>query len=169
MSQYLKDKSSEIISITNNFYNKYKNLDEKITSGRLGAATWTLKEIIGHLIDSATNNHQRFVRLQIADNLEFPGYGSDNLKWVAIQKCNEMNFSDLFLLWRQYNILLSHIVKNIDPGKLENCWIRRGEQVAPIDPERDGEKVPLEDLITGYIKHIQNHLNQFEETLARIK
>lgn len=165
MSQYLKDKSSEIISITNNFYNKYKNLDEKITSGRLAAATWTLKEIIGHLIDSATNNHQRFVRLQITDNLEFPGYGRDNLKWVAIQKCNEMKFSDLLLLWRQYNILLAHIVKNMEAAKLGNCWVSRGEQIA----SGDGEKVALRDLIAGYTKHLQNHVNQFEETLARIK
>jgi len=163
----LKKFAHEIDVTTADFYAKYKSLGDNVASKRAGAEAWTPKEIIGHLIDSASNNHQRYVRLQITDNLEFPGYGSDNLKWVAVQQCNEMKFSDLLLLWRQYNILLAHIIKNTDPAKLDNCWNRRGEQAGQIDPEHEGEKVPLKDLFDSYIKHLINHLNQFEETLAK--
>jgi hypothetical protein len=169
MSQDLRDRSNEIISITDNFYNRHKDLDEEVTSRRLEADTWSLKEILGHLIDSTSNNHQRFVRLQIVDTLEFPGYGRDNLKWVEIQKCSELNFSDLLLLWRQYNILLAHIIKNIDELKLGNYWVSVGEQVALNDLDRDEEKVTLKDLIAGYIKHLRNHLKQFEEVLEKLR
>ena len=41
---------------------------------KLGPDKWTLKEMVAHLIDSASNNHQRFVRLQIGHEISFPGY-----------------------------------------------------------------------------------------------
>ena len=153
----MKDLYLELNSIINDFYNEYKGLDNKITSTRLGVDKWTLKEIVGHLIDSASNNHQRFVRLQIVDELIFPGYGKDNSKWLEIQKCNEMNFSDIIMLWKQYNILIGNIIKEADEGKLENYWIKS-----------DGDKITLKDLMIDYVRHIKEHVRHFEETLKEI-
>lgn len=45
----------------------------------------TIKQILGHLIDSAANNHQRMVRLQYNDKLDFPDYQQDNDLWIALQ------------------------------------------------------------------------------------
>jgi hypothetical protein len=42
---------------------------------------WTRKQLLGHLIDSASNNYQRFVRLQQGNLVGFPGY--DQEFWVA--------------------------------------------------------------------------------------
>jgi hypothetical protein len=154
----MENVSKELISAVNPFYQKYKNLDNEITSKRPAADKWTLKEIIGHLIDSASNNHQRFVRLQIVDELIFPGYGKDNSKWLEIQKYNDMNFSDIMLLWKQYNVLIGNIIKVADESKLENRWINS-----------EGDKKALKDLMTDYLRHLKDHLRHFEETLQEIK
>ena len=148
---------NELNSAVEAFYDKYKGLDNDITSKRIDADNWTLKEIIGHLIDSASNNHQRFVRLQIVNELIFPGYGQDNSKWLRIQKYNEMNFADLMLLWKQYNILIGQIIKEVDAGKLENQWINS-----------EGDKNTLLDLMIDYVRHLKDHLQHFEQTLQRI-
>ncbi|UCH50491.1 MAG: hypothetical protein JSV54_05585 [Chloroflexota bacterium] len=153
----MKDVYLELNSIINDFYNKYKDTDNKITSKKPGVDRWTLKEIVGHLIDSASNNHQRFVRLQIVDELTFPGYGKDNSKWLEIAKYNEMNFSDIMLLWKQYNILIGNIIKGADESKLENRW-----------KNSEGDKQTLKDLMTDYVRHIKDHVKHFEETLEEI-
>ena len=154
----MKDVYLELNSIINDFYNKYKGLDNEIASKRPGTDRWTLKEIVGHLIDSASNNHQRFVRLQIADELIFPGYGKDNSKWLEIEKYNELNFSDIILLWKQYNVLIGNIIKGVDESKLENYWIKS-----------DGDKTTLKYLMIDYVRHIKEHVKHFEETLKEIK
>jgi len=153
----MKDVYLELNSTVDDFFNKYKGLDNKITSTRLGVDKWTLKEIVGHLIDSASNNHQRFVRLQIVDELIFPGYGKDNSKWLEIEKYNELNFYDIISLWKQYNILIGNIIKETDEGKLENYWIKS-----------DGDKITLKDLMIDYVRHMREHVKHFEETLKEI-
>jgi hypothetical protein len=154
----MKDVHHELNSIINDFYNKYKGLDNEITSRRLGVDKWTLKEIIGHLIDSASNNHQRLVRLQIIDELIFPEYSKDNSKWIEIQKYNKLKFSDVILLWKQYNVLIGNIIKEVDESKLKNYWKRP-----------DGDKITLKDLIVDYVRHIKDHIEHFEETLEEVK
>ena len=153
----MRDIYLELNSIINGFYDKYKDLDNEIASKKPGVDKWTLKEIMGHLIDSASNNHQRFVRLQIVDELIFPGYGKDNSKWLEIAKYNEMNFSDIMLLWKQYNILIGNIIKGADESKLENRW-----------KNSEGDKKTLKDLMTDYVRHIKDHIKHFEETLEEI-
>ena len=69
--------------------NRYQRLPAEIIAARPDPGEWSIKEIFGHLIDSASNNHQRFVRLQITDNLSFPDYSRDNGTWIAVQKYQE--------------------------------------------------------------------------------
>ena len=74
---------------------RFKSLSAEVIEMRPQPGSWSIKEILGHLIDSASNNHQRFVRLQIADNLVFPDYSRDNSTWIAVQNyqetaCNEL-------------------------------------------------------------------------------
>jgi hypothetical protein len=148
---------NELNSIVNVFYSKYKDLDNEITSKRPSTDKWTLKEIMGHLIDSASNNHQRFVRLQITRELIFPNYSKDNSKWLEIEKYNELNFSDIILLWKQYNALLGNIIRKVDESKLENYWAL------------DGDKITLKDLMIDYVRHLKDHVRHFEQTLEKIK
>jgi len=69
---------------------------------------WSRKEIIGHLIDSASNNHGRFVRAQMHDHLSFAGYDQD--AWVRIQRYQDRPWADLVRLWQAYNHHIAHIM-----------------------------------------------------------
>src|ERR1700752_3577086 len=70
---------------------------------------WLAKEIVGHLVDSAANNHQRFVRAQLQDDLIFPGYAQDDL--VAVQRYQDASWTDLVTLWRAYNQHIARVLQ----------------------------------------------------------
>ena len=59
---------------------------------------WTRKEVVGHLIDSASNNHRRFVRGQLASGQDFPRYEQE--QWVRVQGYQSARWPDLIDLWR---------------------------------------------------------------------
>ncbi|HEY32084.1 MAG TPA: DinB family protein [Dehalococcoidia bacterium] len=146
----------DLKTIVDNFYQKYEDLSDEITSKSPGNNEWNLKEIIGHLIDSACHNHQRFVRLRIIDELVFPDYGQDNSRWIQIAGYNQMKFQDILSLWRQYNLVIANIIKGVDSSKLDNYWLL------------NGERITLKFLMTDYLRHIGDHLNQFEKTLKEV-
>lgn len=106
---------------------------------------WSKKEILGHLIDSAANNHHRFVRAvnKVADR--FPTYDQD--EWVRIQRYNDMPWSLLVTLWSAYNSHLSHVIETI-PSNAESSPCHIGKQ----------EPVTLEFVVKDYLRHLQYHL-----------
>ena len=106
---------------------------------------WSKKEILGHLIDSAANNHQRFVRAVNKIAGQFPTYDQD--EWVRIQQYNEMPWSFLVTLWSAYNSLLSHIIEHIPESA--------GSSPCNIGKE---EPVTLEFVVKDYLHHLQHHL-----------
>ena len=108
---------------------------------------WSRKEIIGHLIDSASNNHQRFIRAQQGARLSFPPY--DQNHWSASQHCNERAWADLVNLWHAYNAHLAHVIEQIPDAQLSvPCVI---ESNSPVT---------LEFLVTDYVVHLRHHLAQ---------
>jgi hypothetical protein len=140
------------------FYDRHRELTEEMTAARPSGSGWTLKEIIGHLVDSASNNHQRITRLQLVPELQFPGY--ENEKWLATEKWNLLGWEEILDLFRSYNILLAHLIRNVDPGCWKNRWFGR---------DRFGERVySLEEMIVDYRKHLREHLDQFEVQLKEI-
>ena len=116
-------------------------------SGTRAPGKWSKKEILGHLIDSASNNHQRFVRAQLETRISFPSY-AQNL-WVGTQGYQDGRWSNLVQLWRFYNRHLLHVVTRIPPEKLTNTCII-GDQ----------EPVTLEFMIKDYVRHLEHHLSQ---------
>ena len=72
---------------------------------------WSKKEILGHLIDSAANNHQRFVRAQLAPSVVDPSYQQE--QWVATQGYAAEPWPDLVNLWLLYNRHLLHIIRGV--------------------------------------------------------
>ena len=78
---------------------------------------WSRKQVLGHLIDSASNNHQRFVRAVLQDSLEFPKYDQDG--FVRVQAVAEVQWLQLVALWADYNRYLAHVVAQIPAAKLE--------------------------------------------------
>jgi hypothetical protein len=114
---------------------------------RRGPHTWSKKEVIGHLIDSAANNHQRFVRAARNEAGDFPPY--DQEAWVAVQRYNGVSWGDLLDLWESYNRHLCWVIENIPQDALSNpCSIGKEHPV------------PLEFVITDYLRHLRHHLEK---------
>jgi hypothetical protein len=114
---------------------------------------WSKKEILGHLIDSAANNHQRFVRASYNAAATFPQYSQND--WVRIQRYNESEWAGLVALWSAYNRHLSDVIERIPPDAFSSpCNIGKEEPV------------PLEFVIRDYLRHLRHHVNQILEGAA---
>ena len=132
----------------------WHRLPDKTLTFRPSENDWSTKEIIGHLIDSASNNHQRFVRLQLVKRLTFPDYGPDNIHWIRIQNYQQRNWEELLGLWRYFNIQLVHIIRRVDPDCLDHVWQLEGKA-----------GVALFDLMKDYLRHLEDHRHQISDTL----
>jgi hypothetical protein len=126
----------------------------ELTATQLAADKWSLREIVGHLVDSASNNHQRFVRLQDAPRLQFPGYQAE--RWVQLQRPNLLPWATLVGLWESYNELLLHLAAGARPDCLGNVW------ETPEGPRT------LEFLIADYYRHLRDHTEHFRKRLAEL-
>jgi len=119
---------------------------------------WSPKQELGHLIDSAANNHQRFVRGQFMDDLVFPGYDGD--QWVEAQKYNNATWSDLVDLWSAYNTHLVYVVSLIPEAvRTQQRDKHSFDRVAFVTVDQ-GNPTTLEYLIRDYLVHLKHHLDQ---------
>ena len=123
----------------------------RISDAHAGAPTapehWSRKQILGHLLDSAANNHHRFVRAQIEGKLTMPAYAQQD--WVAIQDYKTLAWNDLVAFWTAYNRHLLHLMEAIPgPNRKNPCRIG------------DDQPVTLEFLVIDYVHHLKHHLHQ---------
>jgi hypothetical protein len=117
---------------------------------------WTRKEILGHLIDSAANNHARFVTGQFSDELIFPSYEQD--MWVKVQNYKEASWDSIITLWVAYNKHILHVVDSIPESILtEPREIHNLDEIC-YQPVPNDEPATLEYLINDYFDHMQYHL-----------
>jgi hypothetical protein len=123
------------------------NISDEAASLKPLPEKWSKKEILGHLIDSACNNQQKFVRTMAGSHVDFVGYQQNF--WVASQKYNAVNWHDLISLWQAYNEHLTHIIENVGSELLAN----------EITIEDAGTFL-LEFIMTDYAEHLKHHLNQ---------
>ena len=108
---------------------------------------WSKKQVLGHLIDSAANNHQRFVRAQLAASYEGPTYEQES--WVVTQSYATENWPDLVNLWLLYNRHLLHIIRKVPEAPLTVPCAIGGS--APV---------PLSEVMSSYVDHMEHHLAQ---------
>ena len=141
--------ASDIENTVNEAYQRLINLSDETIEVRPYRGEWSIKEIVGHLIDSASNNHQRFVRLQVADGLIFPDYSQDNDSWVAIQSYQEAPWDALLALWRHFNLHLARVIRTVNAGCIEHIWV--------VDEDT---YITLGDLMIDYLRHLKDHLQQ---------
>ena len=119
---------------------------------------WSPKQIVGHLIDSAANNHQRFVRAQFTDALEFPGY--DQEQWVSAQRYDDEPWPDVIELWRAYNMHLLYVISRIPQPVLTQPREKHNlDEIAFRTFDRN-TPATLDYLIRDYLDHLKHHLDQ---------
>jgi len=115
---------------------------------------WSKKEILGHLIDSACNNQQRFVRAQLEGGLSFPGYEQEG--WVRCQGYATADWRLLIELWAAYNKHLAEVVARLPVAALSaSCQIGGGKPVT------------LASLAEDYLRHLDHHLTQLARPVAQ--
>ena len=119
---------------------------------------WSPKEIIGHLIDSAANNHQRFVRAQFTDELIFMGYEQEG--WVRVQNYQGESWPELVELWKLYNQHILHLVSLIPEETRTKLRRKHNLHQIASDTISENEPVTLDFFIRDYLDHMKKHLGQ---------
>jgi hypothetical protein len=131
----------------NESYDQFARFTEAASAAPVSAGKWSRRELIGHLIDSASNNHQRFVRAQVDAVLTFPGYEQES--WVERQAYKDESWADLTMLWKSYNLHLLHVISHMSNDRLD-CLCAIG----------NNEPVTLRFLAEDYVRHLKHHLEQ---------
>lgn len=115
----------------------------------------SIKQIVGHLIDSASNNTHRIVHMQYQQSpLQYPNYASNgnNDRWIAIQHYQQEEWNTLVNLWKYANLHVIHIIQHVDSSKLENTW-----------EHTEGEFISLRNSIVDYLRHFKLHLGEIAD------
>jgi hypothetical protein len=132
-------------------------LGETESARRPAPDKWSPREIIGHLVDSASNNHQRFVRAQLQEDLVFPGYAQN--EWVALQHYQQAPWDELITLWRTFNLHLVRVMAAVPEEvrlrpRARHSLYEIGFAIPADRPAR------LDDLMSDYVVHLIHHLRQ---------
>ena len=125
---------------------KLKSIKEQDFNLRPAPGKWSKKEILGHLIDSATNNHQRFIRIQFEDK---PIIYYDQDQWNGAAHYIQYDSRQLIDFWKDYNRFLIELIKKIPEDKLTKTGLLK-----------DKSSAPLFWYITDYVDHLEHHLKQ---------
>jgi hypothetical protein len=139
--------SSRLLTIVEREVRRLRSMAAAETGVRPAPEKWCRREILGHLLDSAFNNHQRFVRAQLADALDIAGYAQDD--WVRVQGYAQADWGALVALWEGVNRHLALVMARIPAAALSRP-IHIGGQ----------PPVTLAFVVTDYIRHVEHHLAQ---------
>jgi len=149
----------ELVSLVNDWEPVLSRLHEDVISQRRNTQNRTIKQIVGHIIDSASNNTHRIIHLQYQTGpLIFPNYATfgNNDRWIAIQNYQNEEWMTLVQLWKYSLLHISHVIKNVNAGKLNNEWIS--------GPEK---KITLISMIVDFPKHLKLHLSEINDLINK--
>ena len=136
---------------------KLHSLSEDVITTRRNSQNRTIKQILGHMVDSATNNTHRVIHLQYQESpCHYPDYANlgNNDRWIAIQNYQEESWEELIQVWKYTNLHYLHVVRQIDPEKLRMEWISALDQ-----------RITLEAMVMDYPRHFSLHLQEMEELI----
>jgi DinB superfamily len=134
------------------------NLSDEESIRPCAPGKWCPREVVGHLVDSASNNHQRFVRAQLQEDLVFPGYEQD--LWVAAQGYRGAPWQDLVVLWRSFNLHLARLMDLTPRDQLEKPRRHHNLDVIGWKPIPKDQPATLGYFMADYVAHLKHHLRQ---------
>jgi hypothetical protein len=152
-----KSIKAEINSVIDTWYPLLSSLPADIITNRRNSQNRSIKQILGHTIDSASNNIHRIVHLQYqASPLIFPNYATfgNNDRWIAIQDYQNEDWMNMLMLWKYSLLHLCHVIGNVDETRLKNEWLGGPD-----------ETITLEAMINGFTGHLRLHISEINELL----
>jgi hypothetical protein len=143
-----------LLTIVDRAFTQLRGISEETSALRPAPRQWSKKEIIGHLIDSAANNHQRFIRAQQCEELVFPPY--DQERWVELNDYQGHAWQDMLAFWKLYNVQVARTICRIPNGK--------GSTICRIG---SNPPVTLQYLAEDYVAHMRHHFKQLGLSMER--
>ena len=146
--------ATEITSLVGEWEPKLFSLSEEMITQRRNSQNRTINQIVGHLVDSASNNTHRLVHLQYRElPLRFPNYATygNNDRWIAIQNYQDENWENLVQLWKFSMLHYAHIIQNVNPEMMQNEWISNAN-----------EKITMKKMVEDFVPHFKLHLREIE-------
>jgi hypothetical protein len=119
---------------------------------------WSPKQVIGHLIDSASNNHQRFVRANFTDDLIFLGY--DQEKWVTLGGYASAPWTSLLSLWREFNLQIARVMDSTPASVRDLPRTRHNLHLLAWRSVPENQPATLGYFMSDYVDHLAHHLRQ---------
>ncbi len=153
-----RNNNRELLGLISLWEPKLLAIPENIISIRRNSQNRTIKQIVGHMVDSASNNTHRIIHMQYQPSpLVFPDYANlgNNDRWIAIQNYQEENWPDIVHLWKFSNIHITHVINNVRRDKLDSEWITAL-----------GNRVTLKAMIIDYLRHFKLHLGEIDELIG---
>lgn len=155
--------AAELRRLVTAYATRLAALDDSVVRQRPAPGKWSVAEVIGHLVDSASNNHQRFVRGPRQDALVFAGYAQDD--WVAAQRYQDAELEPLLDLWRSYNLHLARVMELMPAAEREKPYIRHNFDQVAFRPMPAGTPATLDWFMEDYVEHLKHHLKQIDALL----
>jgi hypothetical protein len=147
--------TKELLVFIEEWEPRLRALPPDVITERRNAQNRSIKQIIGHMVDSASNNTHRIVHLQYQKSpLQYPNYAThgNNDKWIAIQHYQQEDWDILVNLWKYSNLHIAHVIQNVDCSKLENQWQYSEERL-----------ISLREGIIDYLRHFKLHLGEIND------
>jgi hypothetical protein len=149
----------ELIALVTDWEPILISLSEDIVSQRRNSQNRTIKQIVGQIIDSSSNNTHRIVHLQYQSSpLTFPNYATfgNNDRWIAIQNYQNEEWTTLVQLWKYSLLHINHVIENVRPETMNNEWI-----------SGPGEIVALKTMIIDFPRHLKLHLSEINDLINK--
>ena len=147
----------EIYALIDKWVPKLTSLSDRTMTVPRNSQDRNIKQILGHLIDSTSNNTHRVVHLQYQDSpFSFPNYATsgNNDRWIAIQNYENEDWNIMIPLWRYSLLHFCHVIINVNDEKLDNEWIS--------GPDKN---ITLHSMIVDFTKHLRLHLNEINDLI----
>lgn len=119
---------------------------------------WSPIEILGHLIDSALNNHRRFLLAQKKEDLIFAGYDPDT--WVQLNNYQNRETTEVISFWEACNIQLAELLTQLDDQLISEKSSEHNFHKICMNELPKNQSSSLAYLIRDYLFHVEYHLNQ---------
>lgn len=139
---------------------KLGGLSENVITNSRNKQGRNIKQIVGHMVDSVSNNTHRLIHLQYQKSpMNFPNYATNgnNDKWIAIQNYQDEDWETLVQLWKFTHLHFTHVIRNINPEKIDKRWIAD-----------TNEYVSLKEMVKDFLRHFKLHISEIEELIKPI-